>query len=724
MKQPVHLNRPIKPFLCLFSLFLTFLNTSSLPCASYAVTCTMDYLDYDPLNPSSTTFFCSITLSNSQSIGAASELIDSFAFIFDNHETSSPLQLDNNALTIGIIASVAEPIDLSVKRVLSDKWEIYIGVVYVQSSGIYTCSIAGCHSTNKITVEYIPRIFQPTFLLTIPANSLKLKIKCPIEKTLYYLYICNVNNSNCVNNIPRVSYSTPNEELYFAPPLINGGLVEQTQQIILCQILPVSGYFFRKSEIKISVLEEKLYYQNLTTEVGTSIDLTLFCQEFADIFTEYSTIIFSNVNNNTLLPQIQINSIDYNGYYYCTIQHEYFRVSMLILNLSVIPIEIETTPPMYTSISQETTTTTTTTTQSLTIKPVTYIDLFEYPNYIYYLAFPGGLFTIIVLFLSLCCCCFCVSCICYRKYCSGRSRKFSAREISSPIPEGFALQPHEYPEPYNYHQLRHNTPFNGGFEESVFNEIPILRPHKNQTLRTQPHTGDQLARQRAMYRQRSHSLPDIDITPVSNSRATPKHSSVGPTFDISSTQPPSQSVSIDNIILEHSHRSAHLAPPPIHTRQRSQSAEEVVQYSYGILPSPTFHPITYVPVPAIPSPYIATHSIAFVQPANLTPVLSPPHSIVPNVPPPSPIVFHTQQLPIQQIIPLMTSPTQPRPPAIYPVTSHQYLPSISNTEQHINTPTMPTPETQMTPTNTTININIINRESLANLPPDHYVDFL
>ena len=732
MTQPAHFHTPI---LCIILFLLSILNTNSLlPCTSYAVTCTMDYLDYDPLNPSSTTFFCSISLNNSQSIGSAGELIESFDIIFDNYGNSTFLQFDNNALTINGIAFVTEPINLTVKRIRLDEWEIYIRSVSTQSSGDYTCSISGCLSKNRITIEYIPRVFESTFLLTLPTNSLNLTIKCPIEKTLYYLYICNTNSSYCVNNIPRVTYLTPDDELYYPPPLVNGKLTENTHEMILCQILPVSGYFFRKSEYIISVSEEQFYNNSLTAEVGSSLNLTKYCQNFAETFTKDITISFSNVNNKTVSPQIANLSVKDNGYYYCTVQHEYFKVSMYILNLSVYPIEIETPqstyfPTNYSNFTpvtlKITSTISITQPSSITIKPIAYLDLFEFPNYLYYLVFPGGGFAIVVLTFCICCCCFSISCICYRKYCSERSRKFSAHEISSPIvpfKEGFTLQSFgaqdNLPEQFRYHQL--STPFNGGFEESVFNEIPIFRPHKNQTLRTQPHTRDQLARQRAMYRQRSYSLPDID-KPEPNVRHTPKHSSAVPTYDISSTQPPSQSVSIDNLIRDHQHQTSHLAPPPIYHRQRSQSAEDM-HYSYGILPSPTFiqqPPVVYVQAPTIPPPYIATHTLSLVQPPNLTPVLHHQHPIIPNFQPPNLVIYPAQpsRMP-DPFNPQVVAPVVPSQLQYFPsITSHQHVPSISTIEQHTNT-------SQVTPTNTTININIFNRDSLENLPPDHYIDFL
>ena len=761
MKQPDHFHTQIRSLLCILSFSLFILSTNSLlPCTSYAVTSTMEYIDYDPLNPSSTTFYCAISLSNSQSIGAAAELIDSFDIIFDNFNNSTTLQFDNNALTIDQIASVTEPINLSVKRISLDEWEIYIGSVSTQSSGEYTCSISSCLSTNKITIEYIPRVFESTFLLTLPVNSLNLSIKCPIEKTLYYLYICNTNNSICVINIPRVTYLTPDAELYYPPPLITGELMENTQEIIICQIVPVSGYFFRKSEYTISVIEEQLFYENLTIEVGSSLNLTQYCQNFAENITpqsNISTISFSNADNQTVLSQILTLSVNDNGYYYCTVQQDYFKVSMFILNLSVTPIEIETTQLTFPSVNYsnatlvilETSSTQTITQPTfLTIKPITYLDLFEFPNYLYYLVFPGGGIAIILLIFCLCCCCFCITCICCRKYCSERSRKFSADEISSPIAparEGIPLQSFgtrpESPGQFSYQKLTHHPPFNIGFEESVFNEIPILRLHKNQTLRTQPHTRDQLARQRAMYRQRSYSLPDFDESPERLVRPAPKHISAVPTYDISSTHPPSQSVSIDNLMPEHQYQTSHLAPPPIHGRQRSQSAEDGIHYSYGILPSPTLihnpiyppqdiqpHIVAYVPVPSIPPPYIATHSIAFVQPPNVTPVLHHQHTIIPNLSPPSP-VYPAQpfpsQLSHQVVVPIMTPQIQPTPITTYSplvATSHQHVPSIPTVET--NTHTRNLSEISVTPTSTTININIINRGSLENLPPDHYIDFL
>ncbi|KAI6650393.1 hypothetical protein LOD99_5830 [Oopsacas minuta] len=706
----------------------------------------MEYIDYDPLNPSSRTIFCTISLRNLQSIGAAGELIDSFDIIFDNIEHSYSLPFDDTALEIDKIVTVTQPISLDVKRIDFDRWEIYVESVYPQSSGEYTCNIGGCNTTRNIVIEYIPKVLDAIFSITLPPNSIDLNIKCPIEKSRYYLCICNTN-SVCIENIPRVSFETPDIDLYFAPPLTTNGLVANTQEKFQCQIVPVSGSFFRESEYIISTTGTVFQHKNISKNVGESLSLAEYCQEFVltIIFPPPSIfeMVFYNSNDQSIFPMINKLTINNSGSFFCAIQHGYFRASMLILNLTVIQVEItQTSPAIYpnTTVSSSQTPIKTIATPSIITNVLTAFPILEFPNYLYFLVFPGSGVIMTILIICLCVC----GCgICYRKCCSGRSRKFSApHEISPPIPprrENFRSQPYQpLPElmqialpqrqEFAFQRRSIGSPFEGGFEESVLSEIPMLRPHKDQTLYTEVQAKQQANDAKSLYCQ-SVSMPVIEVTPETVKAPTPKHNSTNTAYDISSTHPPSKSVSIDNLIpVQQPMVSQLLQPPVAHTRERSHSADASIQYSYGVLPSPALssayappqplqtHPIAYLPVTNVSPSYIPVHQpIAFVQ----TPSVSPTIQCFPeqfNFSPPSPVVY-----PAFSYGPQITQ----QQPATLSVPPSPFLQSTPSTPiQAPLTPSNPcVDETPNTPA-TTININIISSKSLEKLPPGHFVDFL
>ena len=703
--------------LIIFSVILTSIPQafSILQCSSYAITISTQYIDYDPFNPSSTTVSCIITLSNSRSIGAAAVLIDSFDIFFENFKSGYSLSIGSDALEFDKTVQVTEPVSLFVTRIVPDTWDIYVETVHPRSSGEYTCNIGGCNSTSSIKIQYVPRILEPTFFLSLPPNSIDLYIKCPIQKTQYFLFICNANVTNCVPNTPQVSYDTPDSELFFAPPLTTTNLVGNTQENIQCLIVPVSSSFYRESNYVISTTQQPLGYTNISKDTGEDLNLSEYCQTFIqsiNILIDRTQISFSDSNFQTIPKLINSLTAANTGLYYCHVQHEYFRVSMLIVDLIVQPPP--TASPLVTSASTTTHTPQTTTT-STEVTPTTTIPyILQFPHYLYYLVTPGC--GVIILILLVCLgICFCViCCVCCRKCCQGRSRKFSIDEISPPIPSRrdnslsnqYVHLPEliELPFPthngYNFQNI--SQPFEGGFEESVLSEIPMLRPHKDQTLLT-----EEQAKVPKRSRPLSSSMPDIEKTPEKSRKQTPKHSSVNSPYDISSTQPPSQSVSTANFIPEPcNHGNQFLKPPVRHPRQRSKSAE-APQRSYGVLPSPSLphpspHPlrqactVTYIPVANVSQPYMPTQPVALIQ--SQLPYRG---SYTPNVQPQSPVFFPGDFTPS-------------------PLPSHRRTSSIPNQQLAVASVSN-TPVTQTQPNNTTININIINQESL---PPGHFVDFL
>ena len=697
---------------------------STLQCSSYAITLSTQYIDFDPLNPSSTTVSCKITLSNFLSIGAAAVLIDSFDIFFENFESGYSLPIGSNVLEIDNTVQVAEPLSLTVTRVVSDTWEIYVKTVYPQSSGQYTCNIGGCNSSSSIRIQYIPKILESTFSLTLPPNSIDLYIKCPIQKTQYFLYICNANVTYlCISKSSQVSFDTPDSELYSSPPLTTNSLVENTQENILC-LVAVSGSFFRESIYVISTTQQPLGHTNISKETGEDLNLRQHCQTFIQSINKLvdsTQITFSNSKFQTIPQLVSSLTIDDTGLYYCHIQHEYFKVSMLIVNLIV---EAPPTSPTTTTIvvtTNSTTHTTTKTTTTIKVAP-TIPYILQFPHYLYYLVIPGC--CVIVLLLSICLLvCFCiVSCMCCKKYCSGRSRKFSISEISPPIlprrDSSLSPQYMPLPEVMEFPHLTHNSgftfqtisqPFEAGFEESVLSELPLLLPHRDQTL----FTGQQsTAPKQGLPRQRSVSLPDFEKTPERPRKLTPKHNSVNSPYDISSTQPPSKSVSTDNFIPEPcNHSNQFLKPPAPHSRHRSRSVD-ARQLSYGVLPSPSLpqaslhplqaHTVTYIPVANVPPQYMPTQPVALIQHQL------PYHGSFPsNLPPQNPVFYSGDYTPS-------------------PLPLHRRTPSIPNQQQHtIAVPSVTdTPVTSTNPGNTTININIINKDSVEKLPPGHFVDFL
>ena len=720
MKQPNPLSVRLSLQIIFSVILLTSIPqaTSTLQCSSYAITLSTQYIDYDPLNPSSTTVSCEITLSNSMSIGAAAELIDSFDIIFEDFESGYPLPIDNDVLEIDKTVQVAAPVSLTVTRIDSDTWDIYVESVYPQSSGQYTCNIGGCNSSSSIRIQFIPKILESTFSLALPPNSIDLYIKCPIQKTQYFLYICNANVTNCVANTPQVSYDTPDSELYFAPPLTTSSLVEDTQENIQCLIVPVSSSFYRESNFVIYTTQQPLGYTDISKETGEDLNLRNYYQTFTqsiNIFIDATQISFSDSNFQTIPHLISFLTINNTGLYYCHVLHEYFKVSMLIVNLTVQPPPTITTITATTAIvtyvnSTDSAQTKTTTTNGVS-STIPYI--LQFPQYLYYLVIPCS--GVIILLLLICLLiCFCVvCCVCCRRCYSGRSRKFPIHDISPPIPpHRDSSVSHQYvPLPllelplsthtgYNYQNIF--QPSEGGFEESVLNEIPMLYPHRDQTLFTEERAK---AHKHVLSRQRSVSMPDFEKTPERFRKITPKHSSVNTPYDISSTLPPSQSVSTDNIISEPCNPSNQLLrPPATHTRQRSRSVD-ARQHSYGILPSPSLlHPLqqasafAYIPIANVSPQYIPTQPVAVIQ----------------------------SQLPYQgSFTPIM----QPQNPVYYPgavtpstLPLHRRTPTYN--QLHTVASATDTPVTPTQPNNTTININIINQDMLDKLPPGHFVDFL
>ena len=757
MSQPdLLLNRKVYLFILLLSSLLIHQTHSLTPCSYYEITYSINSIVYNPSSPSRHTFYSTIQLNNSQSIPDPGPHIDSFEIYFNSFNTISRLALDDNVLTIGRTVHITDPIDLSVKRFSMYTWEVLVFSVSNQSSGLYTCSIGGCNASESIPIEYIPRILVGMFNLEIPASTDDLKIKCPIEKSLYDLRICNKRGiANCVPNIPMVTRETLDSELYFAPPLSMEGIVEDSNEDLRCIIILLSGRHYFDSQYLISVNRESISGRIETMLSGQSMVLTQYCDDFKQSIPRHfnNLKIFFYKDGQLVGSQLQNLNTGNTGLYTCTVEHEYFRVSMVVLNLTVttLPILIHSTLQLTTNTPTPNT-------------PFCYV--FSYPLCHYYITIP--IFGSILLIVIVCICC-CISCCCCKRFCcSDRSQEFSVREISSPLTQSerslpkqaFTPTPGLSPlkvSPFSYHKMEPETHFNGDFTESVLKEVPIFRPHKNQTLLTEMPHYQIPTRTSVLYRDVSLSMPEIDnLNPAeAHYKDTPRHHSVLTHFNMSSTQPPSQSVSIDNLVTNPLSSPTNMSPPPIVPRRNSNVGSDAHR-SYGLLPSPT--PKKFIENPIFSPPKVPP------RPPRLPYLRDPPAYIQPTVQPESflqapsspylllhsPQEYHDQYSPKPKPVIIIPKPQIPvvrtdQPnlenylPTIYlssdsptsgtfhhrnlSIPSQEYPIRESPIIHHVVTSPPSAPPTPV-PSSTTININIINQESRDKLPPDHFVDFL